>query len=132
MSVNEHNERIEDSVCHDVCEINIEDQPESQDSSRVTVPERLKCGETLFNDALEIINGGRQDEYGNPEDSFWEIAVRWNQYLSGRHKLKDGAHISSKDVALMMADFKLARECHQHKRDNIVDCVGYLGISDSI
>ena len=29
----------------------------------------------------------------------------------------------------MMADFKMARECNQHKPDNIVDATGYLGIN---
>lgn len=87
-------------------------------------------GKSLFADASKKINGERQDTYGAPEDSFERIAVRWNQYLQARNGLK--TPIVAKDVTIMMADFKLARECTQRKRDNIVDLVGYLGLHDDL
>lgn len=70
--------------------------------------------------AQEVINGERQDVYGNPEDSFEDIGKVWGWYL--------GRNVSAKDVAMMMVLFKLAREKHQGKRDNIVDACGYLGL----
>jgi hypothetical protein len=92
----------------------------------------LKRGERLMEDAIQVINGDRQDQYGNPEDSFRDIAVRWEQYLKARGKLLYGEHINADDVAFMMADLKMARECHQSKRDNRIDQVGYMGILDDM
>lgn len=74
----------------------------------------------VLEEARKVINGERQDSYGNPEDSFYDIALLWGWYL--------GRTLASKDVALMMALLKFAREKHQGKRDNIVDACGYLGI----
>lgn len=73
-------------------------------------------------EALNVINGERQDEYGNPEDCFDVIALFWNEWL--RTKL-----ITRYDVAMMMALLKIARENHLHKADNIVDACGYLALA---
>ena len=87
----------------------------------------MERGKALFDAASNIINGERQTQYGDPEDSFTWIAQRWNQYLKGRY----GAtfELNAEDAAFMMADFKMARECNQRKPDNVVDAVGYLGIN---
>lgn len=85
-----------------------------------------KRGSVLL-EALDIINGERQDVYGSPEDSFQLIAEYWNVYIKSQFP-ECGVVLSRKDVALMMTYFKLAREAHQGKRDNIVDATGYLGI----
>ena len=75
-------------------------------------------------DAHKVINGERQDAYGNPEDCFAQIAALWNWYLSAKgKKLVDAA-----DVAMMMVLLKVAREASNHKRDNVVDACGYLGL----
>ena len=89
-------------------------------------------GEKIFNDVLKIINGERENQYGNPEDSFENISVRWTQFLKGRGKLKENENITKQDVAIMLSDFKMARECHSHKRDNLIDAIGYLAIYDSM
>ena len=75
---------------------------------------------SILDEAKEVINGERQNHYGDPEDSFALIAEYWSIYLD--------RHLSPQDVAMMMVLFKLARESHQHKRDNLVDAAGYLGI----
>ena len=75
---------------------------------------------SILDEAKEVINGERQDVYGSPEDSFALIASYWSIYL--------GRDVSERDVAMMMTLFKLARQSHQHKRDNLVDAAGYLGI----
>ena len=87
----------------------------------------MERGKALFDAAGNIINGERQIQYGDPEDSFTWIAQRWNQYLKGRY----GAtfELNAEDTTFMMADFKMARECNQRKPDNVVDAVGYLGIN---
>ena len=75
---------------------------------------------SILDEAKEVINGERQNHYGDPEDSFALIAEYWSIYLE--------KNITPQDVAMMMVLFKLARESHQHKRDNLVDAAGYLGI----
>lgn len=79
---------------------------------------------TILDEAKTIINGERQDQYGSPEDSFALIAEYWNTYMASIH----GKDIDAKDVSVMMVLFKLARQANQHKRDNLVDAAGYLGI----
>jgi hypothetical protein len=74
--------------------------------------------------ALDVINGERQDQYGDPEQSFTEIAKYWSTYLK--------REISASDVAMMMVLFKIARESHCLKEDNIVDAAGYLGLYSEI
>lgn len=101
--------------------------------------------ESILTDAKNIIYGERQDQYGNPEDSFSIIAGYWNVFL--KTKLKN--HINPKDVdyelimtfiesfnlgnadvANMMILMKQARKLGQKAcRDNYVDSVGYEAIA---
>lgn len=75
--------------------------------------------------ANTIINGERQDQYGNPEDSFALIAEYWNIYLNS----KKSRPLDAFDVAIMMSLFKHARMSGQKwHSDNAVDAVGYLAI----
>lgn len=78
-----------------------------------------KRGSVLL-EALEVINGQRIDQYGNPEDSFDIIAEFWSSYT--------GVPLKGKDVAMMMVLLKIAREMKTHRRDNIVDACGYLAL----
>lgn len=78
-------------------------------------------------DALKIINGERQNSYGDPEDSFNSIASIWVWYL--KNVYGNSIHISPKDVAIMMTLLKIARECNQNKEDNIIDAIGYLALA---
>lgn len=85
---------------------------------------------SVLDDAKKVINGARQDTYGNPEDSFSLIGKYWTTYLSKKFKINFGdVVIDPHDVALMMTLFKIAREQHQGKRDNLVDAAGYIGIA---
>ena len=90
----------------------------------------MKRGERIYTDASNTINGERQDMYGAPEDSFNTIGLLWSIYLESRHDVI--LDINPEDVAFMMVQYKMAREMNQHKRDNLVDMVGYLGILDDI
>lgn len=96
---------------------------------------------SILDEAKAIINGERQDQYGSPEDSFKLIASYWEVYVDsvcraanernaklGNASTFEAPAITAKDVAAMMVLSKLARQAHQHKRDNIVDAAGYLGI----
>lgn len=78
-------------------------------------------------EAEKIINGERQDEYGNPEDSFKIIAGYWNVFLKARLGVE--RHLTPLDVANMMILFKQARKLGQKpKRDNYIDSIGYEAI----
>jgi hypothetical protein len=79
---------------------------------------------SVLTEALAVINGERQDHYGAPENSFDLIAKLWSAYM--------GNPITPKDVAMLMALFKIAREYNQHKRDNLVDAAGYIGIAGDL
>lgn len=95
---------------------------------------------SVLREAEKVINGERQDVYGSPEDSFKLISEYWNTYLIEVQKkvlTKHGFNpsdyklvdlLDKSDVAMMMVLFKIAREANQHKRDNVVDAAGYLGI----
>jgi hypothetical protein len=103
--------------------------------------EKNKHGKILMQ-ALDIINGDRQDTYGKPEDSFELIAEYWNSYLIRLQKniLKNKGFnpkeyklvpmIDCKGVAEMMMLFKIARMSGQKPNlDNYLDLVGYAGIA---
>lgn len=77
-------------------------------------------------DALEAINGERQDCYGKPEDSFDLIAKFWTAYLQRKLKLPIHKH----DVAMLMALFKAARirDGVDHI-DSYTDLCGYTAIA---
>ena len=77
----------------------------------------------------------RQEKYGPPDENFETIGKLWNTYISRKH----GAPGTDKyllfdthDVAMMMLLVKVAREAHQHNRDNIVDIIGYAECLDRL
>ncbi|GIV03960.1 MAG: hypothetical protein KatS3mg015_2790 [Fimbriimonadales bacterium] len=74
-------------------------------------------GEILL-DALQVINRERQDDYGNPEDTFTAIARLWSAYLD--------LDLRPTDVAHLMILLKIARGAK--KRDNWVDIAGYAAL----
>lgn len=94
-------------------------------------------GQVLL-EAHKIINGDRQQAYGNPEDTHAVIADLWNGYLQGLARTQ-GKDISQlpvlrpEDAALLMVFFKIARELNgAGVRDSAVDAAGYLGIYASM
>lgn len=72
---------------------------------------------SILQEAEEIVNGERQQAYGDPVKSFKDIAEIFN--------LISGDLIEAKDVILILIVVKLVRESYQHKRDNLVDICGY-------
>lgn len=81
--------------------------------------------------AIEIINGERQDSYGNPEDSFALIAKYWTAFLHANgFGSSDRLELTPREVAEMMALFKIARMSGQKTTaDNYADCAGHIGIA---
>lgn len=81
--------------------------------------------ETILEEAARLVSGGRQEDYGSPEDNFATIANMWNAYLNARPPTLMGS-IQPKDVAIMMVLLKCAREANRPKRDNLADGAGYF------
>ena len=85
----------------------------------------------ILDKAKAIINGERQQQYGQPENSFPLIAAFWDIYLKHRDFYAEASyHVTAKDVALLMAIYKLAREMNgAGKEDNLIDACGYLALA---
>lgn len=72
-------------------------------------------------EAHAFINAERQGDYGPPSASFARAAAPWSAYL--------GRTVTDKDVAICMALLKVSREANHHKRDNLLDAAGYIGLA---
>lgn len=77
----------------------------------------------LLREAERLITGDRNHTYGEPTETFANIAAHWTIHL--RHKLAPGAEITGVDVGLMMLLLKIARSMTNTKRDSFVDMAGY-------
>jgi hypothetical protein len=75
----------------------------------------------ILSEAQDVICGERQEAYGPAEESFARIAEYWTAYT--------GTTITAHDAAMMMVLFKVSREGHSHKKDNLVDIAGYAALA---
>lgn len=73
---------------------------------------------TWTDEAIELVNGDRKNDYGNMNDSFDRIAELWSAYL--------GYSIDRYDVAKLMMLLKISRANHNNHRDSYIDIVGYV------
>ena len=96
-------------------------------------------GQVLL-EAHKIINGDRQQSYGNPEDTHAVIADMWNGYMRAKATATGECasgkifprfvKLSPKDVALMMVLFKIGRELNGAGcKDNLIDAAGYIALA---
>ena len=68
--------------------------------------------------AKKCVCGDREQDYGNPEDSFRRTAAMWTALF--------GVRFTAADVAEAMICLKLVREKTGHsKADNWIDIAGY-------
>lgn len=72
---------------------------------------------SILEEAEEIVGGERATDYGDAKESFENIAKGWSVIV--------GSEITGPQVAMMMIWLKLMRENNNHKRDNLVDSIGY-------
>lgn len=80
--------------------------------------------ETILTEAKKCVCGGREQDYGTPENSFGKIADLWSAYT--------GHTYSPKDVAMMLALLKVARIASGDKADSFVDLAGYAACAGEI
>lgn len=74
-----------------------------------------------LSDAIDLINGEREGNYGTPQESFNRIAAIWSIILQ--------TPIRPDQVALCMAGLKMARLVKGPHYDSYVDGSGYLAIA---
>lgn len=79
-----------------------------------------KTDKSVLEEASEIVNGPRKDNYGHPAINFARTATIWKVIL--------GVEVTPRQVALCMIGVKLAREAHTPNRDNLVDTAGYAEV----
>ena len=84
----------------------------------------------ILETAAKIVTGGRNKQYGEPEDNFAVIAEYWSTYLS-QHSGGRVILLTPMDVAIMMALFKIGRitTAGEFEADSYVDCAGYAAIA---
>lgn len=86
--------------------------------------------------ARECVCGGRDHDYGTPEDNFETIGYFWSVYLRKAYPklatVMGNNRISAKDVAVMMALLKIARIASGSTPDSFVDLAGYAACAGEI
>lgn len=82
----------------------------------------LERAESVLDEASSLVDGERQGDYGHPLDDFTKTA----KMISGLLKDKLTEDITPEEFSRIMVIVKLSREQNKHKRDNIVDAIGYL------
>ena len=96
----------------------------------------------ILEKANELVNGDRQEDYGDPHTNHKRIADLWNSYLRGAQPFgyfasaEDGRlvgeispGITATDAAVMMILVKVARLMQSpNHRDTWVDIAGYAEV----
>ena len=89
--------------------------------------------------AKACVCGGREQDYGQPENNFETIGLLWSVYLNAAHpgilelktenfsnnKVEFENFFTKTDVAMMMALLKIARISAGAGSDSFVDLAGY-------
>lgn len=80
---------------------------------------------TEFLDEVRGIVAEREQQHGSPKEIFETIAIFWSDYLNRTHGFM--MDLSGMDVALMMAQFKIARVIANPGKalDSLMDIAGY-------
>ncbi len=79
---------------------------------------------SITQEALNLVNGERRQDYGDLQESFRRIAGMWSAYLD--------KHVDSLDVAKMMILLKVSRAKNNNHRDSYVDIVGYVECAEQL
>jgi len=78
----------------------------------------------ILNEAIKLIGGNRNTDYGDRLTNHQNIAKLWSVVLK--------KEITAHDVAICMALVKIARLVHSHKKDSYVDASAYMAIAGEI
>lgn len=94
----------------------------------------------LLREAVSIIDGDRNAQYGNPSQDFARTATYWNVHIAGvfHRRLNEAKNndtfieltelLTPADVAIMMSLLKISRmSWSPDKKDHWLDLAGYAG-----
>ena len=100
------------------------DQNERKEPPMTALKQRHRMA--VLEEAGNLITGDREESYGAPFDNFTNIAQRWSQTV--------GLTIEPWQVALMMADLKIARMATTRRPhdDSFVDIAGYSALASEL
>ena len=76
----------------------------------------------LSDEALELVNGPRQESYGEPVHMHAQVAQVWAACF--------GWEVDNHKAALAMALVKMVREANKPGADNRLDAIGYIAIAE--
>lgn len=79
---------------------------------------------SIIEEAKEIRGGSRQSDYGD--------CVANMQRISEIATLINGRRLTPKECTIVLIAVKLSREAFKHKRDNLVDLIGYADILNEV
>ena len=79
---------------------------------------KRKETKSILEEAIEIVNGSRRTDYGDPVESFKRIAQMANL-------MSNSNDFTPVKCCIVLMATKLTRESNAHKRDNLVDLAGY-------
>jgi hypothetical protein len=82
-----------------------------------------------ISEALSIVGGDRQAQYGNQKTNFRKYAKITNSLLDKTEieSLRAGK-ITDTIVCKVLMSIKLGRHAYKPKKDNVVDLIGYASI----
>lgn len=80
--------------------------------------------QSILQEAEELTNGARQQDYGHPADDFAKTAKMWSVIF--------GFEVTAEQVPLAMVAVKISRQLNRPTRDNLVDIAGYANTLDMV
>ena len=87
----------------------------------------LKGGKVMYrilDEVKAVLKQRALEDYGPGKAVLERVQMLWSEYFD--------FIFSTKDVAMMMALFKIARESFKPKRDNLIDAIGYLVLASEL
>lgn len=84
----------------------------------------INPGKQLLIDVADVVYNDRRHQYGSAVDEMERISRIWSALL--------GHPIEPIMVPLFMTALKLVREAYKHKRDSLIDAIGYLTIAEEV
>ena len=85
---------------------------------------RRKPKQDVLAAAHRLRHGPRQQSYGNPADTWQEVAAVWTVLA--------GVEITPERAVLMMAALKVVRANRRHDFDDLADGASYLAIAHEL
>ena len=88
--------------------------------------------EEILTEAIDLVTGGRNQDYGPPSVNLQRICNYWNEYLDQNSNVTGDYRITPKIVCDLMILLKMARSVEGYKRDTYVDVAGYASLVSEV